>query len=111
MTKLTKLDLQELELQLKKSSEEIEEELKSMAVVPDSGSDVDHFDEETDEAEDYSTNLGIKDALKERLEEIKCALAKIAKGTYGKCEKCGADIELAVLKTSPESRYCQAHKK
>lgn len=92
---------------MKKSQMEIEEELKSMDKVPDAGSDVDHFEEEEDEAEEYSTNLGIKDALKQRLTDIKSALEKIKKGTYGKCEKCGMEISEEVLKIDPESRYCQ----
>jgi len=104
---MAELNLKEFEEQLKESQAKIEAELKSMPEVPDVGGDVDHFDEETDEAEEYVTNLGIKDVLKNRLADIRLALEKIKKGVYGKCEKCKAPIEVEVLKASPESKYCK----
>jgi len=104
---MAKLNLKEFEEQLKKSQTEIEAELKSLGEVPEMGSDIDAFDTETDEAEGYSTNLGIKKTMKDRLQEIERALDKIKNNSYGQCEKCGMGIELEVLKASPESRYCK----
>lgn len=99
-----------LKSQLLKSQKEIEQELKNLGEVPELGTDVDHFDTETDEAEEYSTNLGIKDSLKGRLRNIKSALRKMEEGRYGQCEKCKMDIDLKVLKVNPEARYCKQHK-
>lgn len=87
---------------------DINEELKdSDEKVTDAGSDVDHMDEEADEAEDFSTNVAIAAGLKERRASIESALDKMQKGTYGKCEHCGNDITVDVLNADPESRLCK----
>ena len=104
---MAKLDLKEYEEKLKKEKQDIEEELKSMKEVPEMGTDVDAFDTETDEAEEYSNQLAVKSPLKERLLEIQDALDKIENGNYGKCEKCGMNIEEEILNIDPESKYCK----
>ena len=40
------------------------------------------------------------------IDAINDALAKIEKGTYGKCECCGCEISMERLKAIPWSRYC-----
>ncbi len=40
------------------------------------------------------------------IKEIDIALRKIARGEYGKCERCGAEIEPERLKLIPWTRYC-----
>lgn len=107
------MDLKFLKNKLLKEQEEIIKQLKDLGEVPDMGSDTEGevAEEEADEAEEYSKNLGIKQALKERLLEIKNALDKIAKGNYGKCENCGMAIEEVILKIDPESRFCKHCKK
>lgn len=44
--------------------------------------------------------------LRESLEEVEHALAKIDAGTYGTCENCGKEIALARLEVMPAARYC-----
>ncbi len=48
----------------------------------------------------------LEQRLKSDLVEIEKALAKIKKGTYGKCEKCGKPIDLARLEVKPSAIYC-----
>ncbi len=105
--------LEEYREKLLAAQKEIAETLAKMPVVPDSGSDTEGevAEEEADEAEDYSNQLAEKQALKERLLEIKHALDKISSGAYGKCESCGMEIEPEVLAVVPESRLCKACKK
>ena len=105
------MNLKSAEEKLKKAEKEIEAELKKVGEVTEMGTDVDHFDEETDEAEEYSTNLGVNQVLKERLRAVKKSLDKVGNGTYGKCEHCGEMISDAVLEAAPESELCQEHKK
>jgi RNA polymerase-binding transcription factor DksA len=76
----------------------------------DFGSDVDHFDEETDATEEMGNQLAIADGLKTRLDDIEVALEKIREGKYGICEKCGEEIETEVLDIDPESRLCKRDK-
>ena len=44
--------------------------------------------------------------LKADLTEIELALKKIKKGTYGICERCGMQIEVARLEVKPSAVYC-----
>lgn len=100
------MNLNEAKNKLEKTQEELEKELKNLEGVPEMGSEIDAFDTETDESEEYSNNLGIKDALKKRLVAVKEALEKIKTGTYGKCEQCGGEIPEKVLEVNPESKHC-----
>ena len=53
------------------------------------------------------TNLSVAQVIRERLANVETALEKIAKGTYGICERCKKTIETRVLDIDPESRYCK----
>lgn len=108
MSHLTDKQLQELKEQLEKEAGELEAQLGAVSKTPEMGSDTEtDFSEEADEAEEFSGNLGMQDVLKTRLQDIEAALDKMTKGKYGKCEKCGMDIEMEVLKVSPESKLCK----
>ena len=73
----------------------------------DFGSDIDHGDEESDKSEQVGDQMAAARDLKNRLDEIDIALAKIQSGTYGVCEKCGKPIEYEILSIDPESRFCK----
>lgn len=68
----TKLKLEEERARLLKMVEKYEK-------PTDFGSDVDHFDEEADEAEELANQIGISEALRERISEIDSALLKLSK--------------------------------
>lgn len=105
---LNEKDLQDLKEQLEKEAGELEVQLGAVSKTPEMGSDTEtDFSEEADEAEEFSGNLGLQDVLKSRLQDIEAALDKMAQGKYGRCEKCGMDIPLEVLKVNPESRLCK----
>lgn len=108
---LTKNEIKKLKEKLENSKKEFESRLKKLETAPELGDDIDHFEEEADEAEEFTTNIGISQAHKERLRDIKRALDKIEsqkKGEkYGVCEKCGKEIGFKLLNIDPESRYCQ----
>jgi len=48
--------------------------------------------------------LGAK--LREALQEVEDALAKLTDGTYGICEDCGRPIDPLRLEAKPAARYC-----
>lgn len=73
----------------------------------DFGSDIDHEEEEADEAESFGTKIAIDSGLKGRINDIDMALQKIQERKYGHCEKCGVEIEEEILNISPESRLCK----
>jgi len=72
----------------------------------DFGSDIDHNDEEANEAEELGNQLSLGQSTKDRISDIDRALGKIEKGEYGICESCKTEIEEKVLNVSPESRFC-----
>jgi DnaK suppressor protein len=100
-------DLKKIEEKLLSEKSKIERELAKLKENLDFGDDVDHFEEETDEAEERGTYLSIKRSQDTRLEQIGKALKKIKKGNYGLCEKCGGSIEKRVLEVDPESLFCR----
>jgi DnaK suppressor protein len=44
--------------------------------------------------------------LRETLDDVEHALAKLDDGTYGVCEDCGKPINPARLEAKPAARYC-----
>ncbi len=79
------------------------------AIEPDM--DMDKADDNVvaDGIEEYENNRGILDQLETRLNEVKSALNKIEKGTYGICEISGQPIEEDRLEANPAARTCKAH--
>ena len=45
-------------------------------------------------------------SLREALDEVEHALAKLDEGTYGVCERCGKPINPARLEAMPAARLC-----
>ncbi|MCL4437566.1 hypothetical protein M1513_00810 [Patescibacteria group bacterium] len=99
--------IKEYQKKLEEEKARLLAEIKKGESEEDYGDDVDHFDEETDEAEETATQGGIDYDLKKRISEIDLALDDIAEKRYGICKKCGMDISEKVLDVAPESRLCQ----
>jgi len=106
---MNKEDLKKYEELLVKRRLELEKELKDLPIVTEMGTDTEGEirEEEADEAEEMTTNYGLRQSLREELGEVNKALENIKNGTYGKCEKCGAVIEKEVLDAAPESYLCE----
>lgn len=105
---LTKEQLEHFREKLTATKADLEKQIKELGMAPDFGHDTDHFEEAADEVEQYSTNLGIAQALRERLENVNHALEKIAAGIYGKCENCKEkDVDPKILEVNPEFRFCK----
>ena len=45
-------------------------------------------------------------ATRRKLANIEEALGRLAAGTFGSCEQCGAEIPAGLLTIIPETRYC-----
>lgn len=99
-------EVEKIKQVLEAKREDIKKKIAELSSPVDMGDDIDSFDEETDEAEEFSTNAGKADAFKKQLADVEDALLKIEGKTFGKCEKCGKPIEKAVLDVDPESRLC-----
>jgi DnaK suppressor protein len=62
----------------------------------------------TTEAVGRLTEIGVGRSLETTLARIERALSKLADGTYGTCDACGAPIEPARLRARPDSVLCLA---
>jgi RNA polymerase-binding transcription factor DksA len=47
--------------------------------------------------------------LKDTLEEVAAAIARLDEGTYGNCEVCGVALNPARLEAMPATRFCIDH--
>lgn len=108
---ITQKDLEKFKNKLEEEKKSIVSKLKRLTKIPEFGSDVDSFDEETDESEEYGNQLAVAQDFKNRMTDIESALIKIEKGKYGICEKCKKEISLELLEVNPESRLCKECKK
>lgn len=117
---MDKKDLKQIEEKLLRQKERIEKELRSFtrqnphnkddfsATFPELG---DKEDENANEVAIYSDNLTIERTLEKELQDIKSALAKIKRGTYGKCKYCKKEIDKRRLLVRPASSACVECKK
>jgi RNA polymerase-binding transcription factor DksA len=62
-----------------------------------------------DNIENYESNTEILKPLETQYNDVKLALDKIAKGTYGMCEVDEKPIDAARLNANPSARTCIAH--
>jgi RNA polymerase-binding transcription factor DksA len=72
---------------------------------------VDSADENevADKLEELEENAGVVNKLDNQLNEVKAALERIEKDTYGLCEKCGKPIEKERLEANPSARISINH--
>lgn len=60
-------------------------------------------------AAEQGENQALAASLREQLEDVERALAKLDDDTYGKCERCGQPISEARLEAMPAARFCIDH--
>jgi RNA polymerase-binding transcription factor DksA len=65
--------------------------------------------ETADNIEEYEENTAVLKELETKYNDIKNALEKIEKGTYGICEISGEPIEEERLIANPAARTCKKH--
>jgi len=65
--------------------------------------------EVADTIDDFETNSAILNDLETKYNEVKLALEKIEKGTYGICETNNHPIDEDRLMANPSARTCKEH--
>lgn len=110
MSHLTEEFIQKQKARLLKDAEKIEKEIKSLK-KDDPFSDPEHANDNAavdsdvrEQSEHQIIEAQIND-LEKRASDIKIALGKIAKGTYGVCEKTNRPIPESRLELVPEARF------
>lgn len=94
---------------LREELETITKELADLGVSPDGVVEF-SFDEGFADAaqttSERSNVLSLAEGLAQRLEDVQAALARLDKGTYGRCERCGNEINPERLEAIPTARLC-----
>ncbi len=68
--------------------------------------EIGNMEEEADESQEYDAMVSLEQSLEIKLKNVEMALEKLAKGEYGKCEKCKKEIEEDRLVAYPEANLC-----
>lgn len=116
LTQMDKNLLEKLKTALETEKSTLEKELESFATkdknIKDNwetrypNRDNGTMEEEADETQEYDNLLSLEQNLELKLKDVNLALEKIKTGEYGKCEKCGKEIEEQRLSVCPEARLC-----
>ena len=118
---MNKRDIERFKERLLAEKAELEEDLPTVAEkssdtssgweANSGGMEVDAADENevADKLEELDDNSGIANKLESELDEVKAALERIEKGTYGICETCGKPIESERLEANPSARISIKH--
>jgi RNA polymerase-binding transcription factor DksA len=123
MKKNTNIDTAHFKTKLEKELKTLETELKSVAHINPSNPkdweassgevDINASDSAdiADNIKSYESNTAILKPLEKQYNDVKLALDKIKKGTYGICEISGEPIETERLEANPAARTSVAHMK
>ena len=123
MNKNTHIDTAHFKTKLETELKTLETELKSVAHInPNNPKDWEASSGEVDinasdsadiadNIESYESNTAILKPLEKQYNDVKAALEKIKKGTYGICEVSGEPIEVERLEANPAARTSIAHMK
>src|SRR5262245_9281131 len=69
----------------------------------------DNFADSAQVAAEQGEVQALAGSLRDQLDAVEAALAKLDEGTYGQCEVCGNQISEARLEAMPATRYCIDH--
>ncbi len=114
---LEQTQLQELQAQLENKKVQLEQELNRIATPTGTPGEYktrfeDFGREDGDsesETQQYVDTIGVEDTLEQQLAAVTDALMRIQDGSYGKCGKCGMDIDPERLRAYPAAKMCIQH--
>lgn len=99
----------DLESTARASLEEDRSQLTSQLADLDDASFDENFADSGQVAAEQGEVQALANSLREQLDAVEAALAKLDDGTYGVCEVCGNAISDARLEAVPSSRFCIDH--
>lgn len=105
------IDLEAVKRILLEEQAALRERMGTLTRRPERGSQVSfgkRIGDGTTEAISRITEVGVHATLRETERQIARALEKIADGTYGVCDTCGARIPAGRLRAVPQSTLCVA---
>ena len=108
---MTDVNFKLIQLRLEKEHERLTEQLEHIRANRSSeerreGSPFGKREEEATETADLENMVAQEQRIIEELADIEAALKKFDTKTFGICEKCGRQIELARLEAMPTAKLC-----
>ena len=92
---------------LEQERDELRERLRELGFGDEQGLEYDsNFADSSQVTAERGEAEVLAGTLKETLDDVEHALAKIDDGTYGQCEDCGKSINPARLEAMPAARLC-----
>jgi DnaK suppressor protein len=88
---------------------QITRELAELGATPDGSIEVrldEGFADAAQTASERAKVLSLVDGLHNRLQDVRSALARVDRGAYGVCERCGTMISPERLEAVPTARLC-----
>lgn len=106
---LTDDALRQYRLDLEAELDNLQKELSELGAGPDGAINVSLDEGFADAAQATSERakvLSFAEALVTRLHDVQAALARLDRGVFGVCERCGKDIGPERLEAVPTARLC-----
>jgi DnaK suppressor protein len=108
---MTDVNFKLIQQRLEKENARLTEQLEHIRANRSSeerreGSPFGKREEEATETADLENMVAQEQRILEELADIEAALKKFDLGTFGICEKCGRQIELARLEAMPTAKLC-----
>jgi RNA polymerase-binding transcription factor DksA len=112
MLNLSQQTIQKIKRILLRQQKEVSQQLKTIKkedpVLEQGPPEASESGTDSWQADVHGRLMTLSDDLSALLGRIKSSLLRLSKGTYGKCEKCGKEIEPARLKALPTASLCVA---
>jgi RNA polymerase-binding transcription factor DksA len=89
--------------------EQLSEQLHDLGVEGETGIVDDNFADTAQVSAEQGEAQALAAQLRDQLDDVEHALARLDEGTYGTCEVCGEPIGEARLEVMPATRFCIQH--
>ncbi len=100
----------DLRADLGRERDDLRSRLASLTKEGDSALDFDeNFADSGSVAAEQGENLTLAASLRDQLDDVEAALARLDAGTYGRCVVCNEPIPSARLEAMPAARTCIQH--
>jgi len=106
---VTSVNPEELHQVLEAQRDQLSEQLHDLGVEGETGIVDDNFADTAQVSAEQGEAQALAAQLRDQLDDVEHALARLDDGTYGACEVCGQPIGEARLEVMPATRFCIQH--